>query len=91
MYKAELLNEIEKLIEEINVSNKKTYIINSRIKRLIIFLRKYNDEVQYNGLVDLIQKLALHDSTGGYGETGGYDKQQYLNLLKDIKDILNQG
>lgn len=90
MYKEDLLNEIEKLEEELNVSSKKTYIINSRLKRLIIFLKNYNSEVRSNGLDDLIEKLSLCDKTGGYGERGGFDKHQYLNLLKDTKNILEQ-
>ncbi len=88
MHKEELLNEIERLEEELNVSDKKTYVINSRAKRLILFLKKYYDDTKCNGLGDVIDKLSLCDKTGGYGQDGGFDKYQYLNVLEEIKEIL---
>lgn len=90
MYKEDLINEIEKLEKELNVSDKKTYIINSRANRLILFLKEYSSEVKCNGLADLIEKLALCENTGVYGAGGFFDKDRYLDLLKDIKEILKQ-
>lgn len=89
MYKEDLLHEIDKLENELNVSDKKTYIIYSRTKRLIIFLRQFNNDKKNDNLAEMIEKLDLCDKSGGYGG-GIFDKQQYLILLKKIKEILKE-
>lgn len=88
MNKEDLLFEIEKLEEELKISNKKTYIINSRLKRLIIFLKNYNNEIESDEMDNLIDRITFCEEKGGYGEKGEYDKIQYLEVLKETKDML---
>ena len=88
MYKEDLLSEIEKLEKEIAISEKKTYIINTRVKRLLLFLKDYNSKIQSEELSDLIDELSLCGESRGYVYGGVFDKQQYYSLLDNIKNLL---
>lgn len=89
MEKAELIDYIEKIKVEISQNDTKTYLINTRLKRLFLLLKAYSDRI----VNDKLREYAIAhiiDMGGGYGDTNLYEKEAMIEILNKVIVLLEE-
>lgn len=78
---------IEKLINDVKDKELETYIAKTRIDRIIVRLRKLNEEGYMNeNIIEIYNKLDLIYRSSG----GGYGGGSYVSNLQNIMDELSK-
>lgn len=87
MEKKELIRYIESIKFEISQSDRKSYLISTRLNRLFLLLKEYSD---VNGN-DKLREYAMEnvvDMGRGYGKDASYEKDKMIGILNGIIGLL---
>lgn len=88
MTKNQLLDYLEKLTKTLEQSERKNYIVTTRLTRTILLLQQYNISLNNDILGLKINELDNCNKTGRYGSGGAFEKDDCIEILKQICQIL---
>lgn len=88
MTREEVLGYLEKLMETLVQSDRKNYIVSTRMTRTILLLQQYNKSLNDDTLGSKLNDLEKFNKMVGYGSGVAFKKNDCIEILKQICQIL---
>lgn len=90
MTKNDMMDYLIKLKDTIEQSERKTYIVSTRLIRTVLLLQQYNTLLKNDALRLKICELDNYSKKNDYGNNVVFQKEIYLKILGEIFQIIEK-